>query len=160
MRQWTKRKDFCTHQKKIKHWITESGVLYLLLKAKLFIYQKIVCTWIMISEKEREKNLQINFYCTRTLCLYRKLFFSWFPSEIFILIFFSSFFFFFNKILPHSTYWFESSCTINCWPHIDNIGSTIPCLHLVWKLYMNNNTNNITTNTRNILIWFFFKKKF
>lgn len=53
--------------------------------------------------------------------------------------------------LHTQTYWLESSCTINCWPHIDNIGSTMPCLRkLVWKLYMDNNTNNITANTREI----------
>jgi hypothetical protein len=41
-------------------------------------------------------------------------------------------------LLAHWTYWLESSCTINCWPHIDNIGSTMPCLHFVWKLWTNN----------------------
>lgn len=31
----------------------------------------------------------------------------------------------------NTTYWLVSSCTISCWPHIESIGSTIPCLHFV-----------------------------
>lgn len=42
----------------------------------------------------------------------------------------------------NTTYWLVSSCTISCWPHIESIGSTIPCLHFVWKLHTHNNWIN------------------
>lgn len=65
--------------------------------------------------------------------------------------------FFFFVLLAHWTYWLESSCTINCWPHIDNIGSTMPCLHFVWKLYeRTTNTNNNNNKYQKYFLMFFF----
>lgn len=56
----------------------------------------------------------------------------------FLLIYFSIWFWLlFNCVYPQ-TYWLVSSCTISCWPHIESIGSTIPCLHFVWKLHIRN----------------------
>lgn len=46
------------------------------------------------------------------------------------------------------TYWLVSSCTISCWPQIESIGSTIPCLHLVWKLHCTNDTEKESTHIR------------
>lgn len=66
----------------------------------------------------------------------------------------------------NTTYWFVSSWTISCWPHIESIGSTIPCLHFVWKLhtYINIRINKSTERKQNhihekLSLWEDKKKK-
>lgn len=82
---------------------------------------------------------------------------------LFYCVFWLCFFSFFVLLcllycLKPQTYWLVSSCTISCWPHIESIGSTIPCLHFVWKLHndLEHKNHDISWNIGRTVVVFFF----